>query len=71
MESWLPPSFLSNVYLIFYIGIEAVVQFKGIIKDSNTIKDIVSGMKQLLVDKSCKSVQVNFMKKIENIKWVW
>ena len=62
------PFVLSNVYLIFYIGIEAVVQFKGIIKESNTIKDIVSGMKQLLVDKSCKSVEVNFMKKIENIK---
>jgi hypothetical protein len=28
-------------------------------------------MEQLLVDKSCKSVEVNFMKKIENIKWVW
>ena len=64
----MPPSFLYNVYLIFYIGIEAVVQFKGIIKDSNTITDIVSGMKQLLGDKSCKSVEVNFMKKIENIK---
>jgi hypothetical protein len=68
MESSLPSSFLSNVYLMFYIGIEAVVQFKGIIKDRKTINDIVTGMKQLLVDKSCTTVEVNFMKKIENIK---
>jgi len=50
--------------------IHATIQFKGVVnkKDNNIIKTIVSGMKTLLTDKSCKKVNVTYMSVKENNK---